>query len=65
VDVLALGEGLTELRLAGDVGEDAQLDLGVVRRDEPVAGLGDEGAPDLAPKLGADGDRLQVRIRRR
>ena len=35
--------------LAGDVGEDPQLDLAVVRRDQPRALLGDEGGADLAP----------------
>ena len=65
VDVLARREGLAELRLAGDVREDPQLDLRVVGREQPEARLGDEGAADLAPELGADGDRLQVRIRGR
>ena len=35
-------ERLLELGLAGDVGEDAQLDLRVVRGQEPVSRLGDE-----------------------
>ena len=42
--------------------EDAQLDLRVVGRDQPIAGLGDEGAADLAANLGADRDVLEVRI---
>src|SRR5262249_30770315 len=53
VDVLAALEGLAELRLAGDVGEDAQLDLRVVRREQLVPGLRDEGGADLAAELGA------------
>ena len=65
MDVLVALERLAQLGLAGDVGEDAQLDLRVVRRDEPVARLGHEGGADLASELGADGDRLQVRVRRR
>src|SRR5207302_9148192 len=65
VDVLAARERLPQLRLAGDVREDAQLDLRVVRRDESVALLGDERGADLAAELRADRDRLQVRVRRR
>ena len=65
VDVLAARERLAQLRLAGDVREDPQLDLRVVGREQPVALLGDEGRADLAPELGADRDRLQVRVRRR
>ena len=64
MDVDAVGEGLTELRDVGDVGEHAQLDLAVVGRDDLVARLGDEGGADLAPRLGADRDVLQVRFRR-
>ena len=65
VDVLAARERLAELRLAGDVREDAQLDLRVVGGDELPARLGDERGADLAAELGADRDRLQVRVRRR
>ena len=65
VDVVAARERLPQLRLAGDVREDAQLDLRVVGRDEPVPLLGDERGADLAAELGADRDRLQVRVRRR
>ena len=65
VDVLAAREGLAQLRLAGDVGEDAQLDLRVVGREQPVPRLGDERRADLAAELGADRNRLEVRVRRR
>src|SRR5262249_2440048 len=65
MDVLAALERLAQLRLAGDVREDAQLDLRVVAGEQPVAGLRNEGGPDLAAELSADGDRLQVRARRR
>ena len=61
MDVLAPLERLAQLRLAGDVGEDAQLDLRVVGREQLRALLGDERRPDLAPETGADRDRLQVR----
>ena len=65
VDVLAARERLAQLRLAGDVREDAQLDLRVVGREQLRALLGDERRADLAPEVGADRDRLQVRARRR
>ena len=62
VNVDAVGEGFGELRDMGHVGEDAQLDLGVIRRDEFVARNGDEGRADFAARLGADGDVLDVRL---
>ena len=64
MDVLAGGERLAELRLAGHVRQDPQLDLRVVGGEEPEAGLGDEGASDLPPQLGADRNG-QVRVRGR
>jgi hypothetical protein len=65
MDVLATGERLAQLRLAGDMGQDAELHLRVVGGEEPVALLGDEGRADLAAELRANGDRLEVRVRRR
>jgi hypothetical protein len=65
VDVLPALERLAELRLAGDVREDPQLDLRVVGGDEARARLRDERRADLAPELRADRDRLEVRARRR
>jgi hypothetical protein len=37
------------------MGEDAQLDLRIIERDQHLAGLGDEGLPNAPPFLGADG----------
>ena len=65
VDVLARANASAELRLAGDVREDSQLDLRAVGRERLVPRLGDERGADLAAELGADRDRLQVRVRRR
>ena len=65
MDVLAARERLAQLRLAGDVREDAQLDLRVVGGEQAVPGLRDERGADLAAELGADRDRLQVGARRR
>ena len=49
----------------GDLGEQPQLDLRIVRRHQLVAGRGDEGAADLAAVLGAHRNVLQVRLVRR
>ena len=40
----------------------AQLDLRVVRRDQHVSRIGDEGAPDLPAELGPDRNVLQIRV---
>ena len=65
VDVLVFFEGLDERRVPGEVRQDPQLDLGVVRDDEPEARRRDEGLPDLAPGGRADRDVLEVGIRGR
>src|SRR5205823_11165957 len=65
VDVLPAFERVAQRRLAGDVREDAQLDLRVVGGEQFVTRLGDERGADLTPQLGADRDRLEVRVRGR
>src|SRR5215210_5487860 len=62
VHVLAALEDVLEDLLAGDVGEHAQLDLRVVDGDQDVVRLRDEARADLAPRLRADGDVLEVRV---
>ena len=62
VHVLPAPERLGQHRLAGQVGEDAQLDLRVVGRQQPHPVGRDEGAPDLLAELRAHGDVLQVRV---
>ena len=49
----------------GDLGQQPQLDLRIVRRHQLVAGRRDEGAADLAAVLGANRNVLQVRLVRR
>ena len=49
-------------RDVGDLGEQPQLDLRIVGRDQLVARRRHEGAADLAAFLGADRDVLQVRL---
>ena len=62
VDVFAVAERVDQRLLPGEVRQDAQLDLRVVGRDQHVARLGDERAPDLAADVGPDRNVLQVRI---
>ena len=62
VDVVAAGEGRGQRLVARQVRQHPQLDLRVVGRDQHVAGLGDEGAADLAAERRADRDVLQVRV---
>ena len=64
VDVEAVAERLLQRLDVGHVGEDAELDLGVVEAEQHVARLGDEGLADAAALLGADRDVLQVRVDR-
>ena len=47
------------------MGQDPQLDLAVVRIHQDPTRLGDEHPPQLAPQLRADGDILQIWVRRR
>ncbi len=65
MDVELAVKGGDQRRILRDVGEDPQLDLAVVGRHQAPARLGDEGAPNRLPQLGADRDVLQVRVRRR
>ena len=44
------------------MGEQAELDLRVIGREQDVARLGDEGGADAASKFGADGNILEIRI---
>src|SRR2546422_2248924 len=44
------------------MGQEAQLDLGIVGREEHGAGRSDEGAADGLAARGTHGDVLQVRV---
>ena len=65
VDVLPAAEGRDHGLIIGDVREQAQLDLAVVRVHEHLAGRGHEHIADLRAELAAHGDILQVRFRGR
>src|SRR5262249_3215880 len=60
VNVETLAEGLLQRLDAGDLGQEPQLDLGIIGGDELVSVGRDESAPDLAAFLGADRNVLQV-----
>ena len=62
MDVLARPEGGDHLFILGHVGQQAQLDLGIVRVHQHPAGAGDEHGSHLGAQRGADGDVLQVRL---
>jgi hypothetical protein len=65
VDVGARGERLAEAIIAGEVGEDPQLDLRVVGGQDHLPCVArHERTPDLASELGPDRDVLQVGIGR-
>ena len=63
MEVLALVEGRHQMRVAGEVREQAQLDLAVVHREEDLALTGGEGGLHRVPQLRAGGDVLQVGVR--
>ena len=68
MNVLVVAKRLEEVGVLAEVGEDAQLDLGVVGAEQARVGAdvaGDEGGAHLAAQLRADGDVLEVRIVRR
>ena len=64
MDIEIVGKGLFQRGDVGDMGENAQLDLAVVGRDQFMSGLGDKGRPDLPAFGGADRNILQIRIGR-
>ena len=67
VDVGAPREGLPQVHVARDVGQDAQLDLAVVGGQQHVVRVARprRRAGCVRPELGADGDVLEVRVGRR
>ena len=65
VNVEPVAEGLLQHGNVGDLGQQPQLDLRIIRRHQLVAGRGDKGAADLAAVLGAHRNVLQVRLVRR
>ena len=62
MDVLVIGEGLEQARIARQVRHDAQLDLRIVGGHDVIARPGDEGLAYAPPLGGAHRDVLQVRI---
>ena len=64
MNVEPFGEGALQGGDVGHMGEHAQLDLAVVRRDQLLARLRDEGRADHAAFARADRDVLKVRLGR-
>ena len=60
VDVGASGERVDQTGVLREMGEDAQLDLGVVGGHEAAALVGDERLAHLTPLGGTDGNVLEV-----
>ena len=63
VDILGSLICLDQTLIAGHVGEDAQLDLGVVGIQEQESVPRHKDLPDLPSKLHADRNVLEVRLR--
>ncbi len=64
MNILALFERVLERGHVGHVRGQTQFDLAIVRRQDDIAGFGDEGMADLPADLGADRDILQIGIGR-
>ena len=60
VDVPVGEEGLDERRVPGEVGQDAELDLGIIGGEEDVAFVGHEGPAESCSPSPARGDVLEV-----
>ena len=65
MQILAGEEAVAQHRVARDVRQDAQLDLAVVRAQEPPARPRNERLADFRAERRADGDVLQIGIDRR
>ena len=63
VNILAAQEGAHQALVAGHRGHQAELDLGVVGREQlPARAAGDEGGADALAAVGAHGDVLEVGV---
>ena len=62
VEILARFEARAQHRIAGDVGEHAQLDLRIIGTQELPARLGNERLADLRTDGRADGNVLQIGV---
>ena len=60
VNILAAPERVAHRGITGKMGEQAQLDLRIVRVDQRITLPRDEGAPDFLAELGPHGNVLQV-----
>jgi len=65
VNVEPVAERLFQYRNIGDLSQEPQLDLRIVRRHQFVAGRRDKGAADFPTVLGPHRDVLQIGLVRR
>ena len=65
VDVVAAAVGFNQQRVFGKMGQQPQFDLRIVRRQQHMTGLDGECGANFAAKFGANGNILQIGIRRR
>src|SRR5260370_21740057 len=65
MNVVAAAVGFDQQGIFAEMSQKAQLDLGIIRGEQYVAWLNGECSANLAAKLGADGNVLQVGIGRR
>src|SRR3954449_8684533 len=65
MNVVATPVGLDQQIILGKMGEQPQLDLRIISRQQNMSGFRSESCTNLAPQFGANGYVLQVRIGRR
>ena len=63
MEIFPAQKGLTHGFIPGDVGQQAQLDLAVIRIHQRHAGGGHKHFPDLRSKRTANRNILEVRLR--
>ena len=65
MDVITAAVRFHQQRVLGEVRQQPEFDLGVVRGQQHMAGLDGKRSANLAAQFGADGNVLQVGIGRR
>ena len=63
MDILTVSEGVLHRLIAGNMGHQTQLDLGVVRIHQNTALRRNEHPADLTAEVGAGGNILQIGLR--
>ena len=63
MDIFALFESIAQGRHIGKMRGKAQFDLAIVGRQYDIAGFRDKCIPYLTPRLGPNGNILQIGVR--